>query len=249
MNLKEMILDALKFPFSNVNRYLGLLLLLLGSIFIIPAFMALGYIFRIIKFTINGSNELPPFDKLGDMFTDGLKYFAATAIYLIIPNILTFVLSRGMLTSIYSGNLEISTYLLTAVIGLVIALPFDLVYIMALGNMAHEDRFGAAFEFSKIFGLIGRIGWLKYFSYILIFTIIGLVFGTIAEFSTLLRISFGLGWGIIGIILTILIQIYLNLYRGRYVGLIYRKGFHLLQDGPESGDNLEAKENQDIETV
>ena len=123
----------MKFPFSNVGRAFGLLLLFLGSIFIIPIILALGYIFRIIEHTINGSNELPPFDEWGNMFTDGIKYLVATAIYLIVPNILTFVLFKGMLASIYTGGSQISL-LLVSVIGLVVALPFDLVYIMALGN-------------------------------------------------------------------------------------------------------------------
>ena len=60
MNLGDTVLDALKFPFSNVGRAAGLLLLFLGSILIIPIIMALGYIFRIIEHTINGSDELPP---------------------------------------------------------------------------------------------------------------------------------------------------------------------------------------------
>lgn len=209
--------------------------------------MAVGYIFRIIKDTINGSNELPPFDEWGNMFTDGIKYLVATAIYLIVPNVLTFVLSKGMLSSIYSGNFQIS--LLTSVIGLVIALPFDLVYIMALGNMVHEDRFGAAFDFSKIFGLIGKMGWSKYVLYILIFAIIGFLLGIITNLGTFMRISFGLGGGVAGILISLLVQAYLVMYQGRYIGLIYRKGNLILKDDEEVEGNFEVKENKDTETA
>lgn len=248
MNLRDMILDALKFPFSNVSRSFGLLLLFVGSILIIPAIMAVGYILRVIEQTTHGSNELPPFDEWGKMFRDGLKYIAATIIYLIVPNILTFVLTNGILLSIYSGGFQIG-YLLITVIGMLIALPFDLVYIMALGNMAHEDRFGAAFDFSKIFGLIGRIGWPKYISYVLVVTIIGVLVGMITEFGTFLRVSFGLGLGLIGIIIALLIQIYLSLYRGRYTGLIYRKGSLIAKDNEEIGNKSESDENQGTGTA
>ena len=236
----------MKFPFSNVGRAFGLLLLFLGSIIIIPIILALGYIFRIIEYTIKGSNELPPFGEWGNMFIDGIKYAVATAIYLIVPNILTFVLSAGILASIYAGDFQIS--LLTSVIGLVIALPFDLVYIMALGNMVHEDQFGAAFDFSKIFGLIRKIGWSKYISYIAVFAIIGFLLGLISNLGSFMQISFGL-WGAVGIIISLLVQVYLVMYQGRYIGLIYRKGNLMAKDGPENEDNSEVMESPDIEMV
>jgi hypothetical protein len=160
---------------------------------------------------------------------------------------LTFVLSVGILASIYAGDFQIS--LLTSVIGLVIALPFDLVYIMAIGNMVHEDRFGAAFDFSKIFGLIRKIGWSKYISYIAVFAIIGFLLGIIAQLGTLMRISFGLGWGVIGIILTVLVEIYLIIYQGRYIGLVYRKGNFIAKNDGEFDDNSEFKENKDTGTA
>lgn len=241
MNLGDMVLDALKYPFSNVSRAGGLFLLFLGSIFIIPVILAGGYIFRIIEHTINGSDELPPFDEWGNMLGDGLKYIAVSIIYLIVPNILIFVLFGGKYV-----DLQINTYL-TTIIGFIISLPFDLVYIMALGNMVHEVRFGAAFDFSKIFGLIGKIGWLRYISYILVFVIIGFLLGIIVGFSISIPILFGFGWVIIGIILAVLIQIYLIIYRCRYVGLIYREGQSYLEDEQKIEGNSE--ENQDIGTV
>ncbi|MGB9977737.1 DUF4013 domain-containing protein [Methanobacterium sp.] len=209
--------------------------------------MALGYIFRIIKHTINSSNELPPFGEWGDMFRDGLRYIAVTIIYLIVPNIITFVLNSGILLSIYSRGFQ-SGHLLIAVTGLVVALPFDLVYIMALGNMVHEDRFEAAFDFSKIFGLIGKIGWPKYVLYILIFAIIGFLLGIVSNLGTFMQISFGLGWAV-GILISLLVQVYLVMYQGRYIGLIYRKGYLLAKDNDKVEGNPELNENKDIGTV
>jgi hypothetical protein len=155
MSIGVIISDSLKYPFSNIKRAFGLLLLFLGSFLIIPAFLALGYNIRIIKNTINGSNELPQFNEWGNMFTDGLKYFGVSLIFFIIPIILLFVIP--WILEMYFGIFQIANYLLSNVIGLLITLPFELVYIMAWGNMAHEGRFGAAFEFNRIFGFIGKI--------------------------------------------------------------------------------------------
>lgn len=248
MNLGETVLNALKFPFSNVGRAAGLLLLFLGSILIIPIILASGYIFRIIEHTLNGSDELPPFGEWGNMLIDGIKYLVATAIYLVVPNILTLVLSAGVLASIYDGGSQINLILVSA-IGIIFALPFDLVYIMALGNMVHEDRFGAAFDFSKIFGLIGKIGWSKYISYIVVFAVIGFLLGTIAQFGTFLRISFGWEWGAVGIIISLLVQVYLVMYQGRYMGLIYRKGNIISKNSDEFNENSELNQNKDTETA
>jgi hypothetical protein len=149
----------------------------------------------------------------------------------------------------YSGISQMGTYLLSNVIGLLITLPFDLVYIMALGNMAHEGRFGAAFEFNKIFGFIGKIGWPKYVFYILIFVIIELLLSSIPDFSAILQISLGFRWFIVDLILLIVILIYLSMYRGRFTGLIYREGHRSTKNSPEIENKSEVKENQDIKTV
>ena len=88
MSIGTILSDSLKYPFTNIKRLIGFIILLLGSILIIPALCAMGYILRIIEYTTHGSNELPPFDEWGKMFKDGLKYIAVTMIFLIIPNIL-----------------------------------------------------------------------------------------------------------------------------------------------------------------
>ena len=116
--------------------------------------------------------------------------------------------------------------------------------LMALGNMVHEDRFEAAFDFSKIFGLIGKMGWPKYILYILIFAIIGFLLGLISNLGSFMQISFGL-WGAVGIIISLLVQVYLVMYQGRYIGLIYRKGDLMAKDDEEIEGNFEVDENKD----
>lgn len=248
MSIGTIISDSLKYPFSNIKRAFGLLLLFLGSILIIPAFLALGYNLRIIENTINGSNELPPFDEWGNMFIDGLRFFAVTLIFLIIPDILMIYVIPWILAT-YFGIFQISNYLLSNIIGLLVTLPFNLAYIMALGNMAHEVRFGAAFEFNKIFGFIKRIGWPKYVMYIIVFALIDLLLSLIPDFSALLQISLGFKWFIVDLILLIGISIYLSMYRGRFIGLMYREGQPFLEDNQKIDANPGTEENKDIGTI
>lgn len=243
-----MISDSLKYPFTNINRALGLILLLLGSILIIPAVCAIGYILRIIENTSHGSNELPPFEEWGDMIMAGLKYIAATIIYLVIPYILMFTVFPGVITS-YSGGFSIEKFLLSTIIGLVIFLPFRLVYIIALGNMAYERRFKAAFQFRKLKRFIEEIGWLKYFAYVLVFDLIGELFGLISTVAIYLEVPLGLTGLVIGAIVSVLISSYVSLYGARFIGLIYLKGQRSVKNDHEIESSTGIKEKQDIETV
>lgn len=248
INLGGMISDSLKYPFTNIKRALGLLLLLLGSFLIIPVFLAMGYLLRIIDNTINGSNELPPFDEWGIMLGDGFRYIAAAIIYLIIPTVLMILVVPWIIT-MYSGGFLIERFLLSIVIGLILFIPFRLLNLIAMGNMAKEGRLGAAFEFRKLLEFISEIGWLKYLAYIVVFSIIGDLFELISNAASFLQISYGLAGFFIGIIVSTLISIYLSLYGARFTGLIYLEGQRFTEDRQKSDINLESGENQDIGTV
>jgi len=58
-----------------------------------------------------------------------------------------------------------------------------------------------------------------------------------------MQISFGLGWAA-GIIISLLVQVYLVMYQGRYIGLIYRKGNLMAKNGEEFEGNFEVDENK-----
>lgn len=85
MNLSEILSESFKYPLSNLKRMLILGILLALNILIIPAILSMGYYIRIIESSFQGSNELPPFNEWGKMFTDGLKYIVVLLIYLGIP--------------------------------------------------------------------------------------------------------------------------------------------------------------------
>ena len=119
---------------------------------------------------------------------------------------------------------------------------------MALGNMAHNERFGAAFEFSTIFKFIKGIGWLTYFAYVFVFFIILGILGLFFNLSLWGRI-FGLAGLVVGGILYLLFTVYRNIARSRFTGLMYLNGYFSTNTNTEADDTHEIEENQDFETV
>ena len=70
-----------------------------NQLLIVPAFLSMGYLFRVLKLSIDGVDNLPDFERWGEMFVDGLKVFVVQLTYFIIP--FAFILI-GLLTSITS---------------------------------------------------------------------------------------------------------------------------------------------------
>ena len=115
MNVREIVKDSVNYPLSNWKKILilGIILVIngLSGIFIsfnatnadiiwllagigfIIGFLASGYLFRIIRSSLVGNVELPEFDDLIDMGTDGVKVFIVGIVYLIPAIIITSVLT------------------------------------------------------------------------------------------------------------------------------------------------------------
>lgn len=75
MDIGDLISDSLKYPSSNVTKVVVLGILFLINILVIPLFLTLGYLFRVVKASIIGINELPEFDAWGELLEDGVKLF------------------------------------------------------------------------------------------------------------------------------------------------------------------------------
>ena len=61
MDIGEIISDSIKYPSSNWGKVLILGVIMIASILIVPVFLLIGYLFRIIKATLAGLDELPDF--------------------------------------------------------------------------------------------------------------------------------------------------------------------------------------------
>ncbi len=226
MDIGEIIGDALRYPTSDWMKVIELGILFLLSFLIVPAFLALGYSFRALKATIAGLDELPDFDEWVDMLIDGLKVFAVTIVYMIIP-IIVIVVTMGLSSPAalpigYPNMTDLAIMQpgmgIGILIAFILAILFGLLLTVAIAHMAFNDSLGAAFQIGEILNIISEIGWVDYVIWYIAVIIIGGI-GFVASFIIGIIPLIG---PIISFVLTaILLEPYLNLFYYRAIGLRY----------------------------
>jgi hypothetical protein len=221
MEIGEIINDALKYPTSNWTKVFILGVIFVASFLIIPIFLAIGYLFRVIKATFAGIDELPDFDNLGEMFVDGLKVFVVGVAYAI-PLIIISAIISAIFGIHYNSAVNAGTFtgfnvfvLATAyIIYLVIAIIIGLIEYMAIANMAlYEGDLGAAFKFNEVLDRIARIGWGKYIIWYIVMVVLGLIAALIS--GLLIVILIGI------IIAPLIIAPFFGMFAARSLALIF----------------------------
>ncbi|MGB9936571.1 MAG: DUF4013 domain-containing protein [Methanobacterium sp.] len=222
MDIGDIVGDAARYPSQNWKKviYLGVFTLL--SMVIVGILFVPGYLLRVLKATLAGSDELPEFDAWGDMIVDSLKVIVVSIVYFIIPALIALVgiwASIGSLAAmnatgvinptVFIGLLS-GTVLIAAIIGIIVGL----IYYMALVNMAYYDSdIGAAFRFSEIMDLIKNIGWSNYIIWYIVMIIVGIVIGIIAGILSIIPI---IGW----LVLVLVLYPYVYMLYARALGLL-----------------------------
>jgi hypothetical protein len=236
LDIGNVISDSLRYPTSNWSKVAILGILFLLSIFIIPLFLALGYMFKVITSSYKGLNELPDFQEFTEMLVDGFKIFIVYLIYTL-PTMIIGILSFISLWSSINSMIYITqingTVLTpdmifnvlggTALIGLIIAGLYTLIIYpilaVAIGNMAFfNGEFGAAFRFDEILNVISQIGWVDIIIWYIVIIIVGL---TIWIIGSLLAIIPILGW----LILIFFVYPYIYLFYARAIAWLYSSAF------------------------
>jgi len=80
-----MVVDTVKYPLTNDDYPKTLLigsLLVVGTVFILPIFILVGFFARAISNAIDGE-PAPQFSAYGELFVDGLKLTAISVVYLL----------------------------------------------------------------------------------------------------------------------------------------------------------------------
>jgi len=217
MDIGEIISDAIKYPSQKWSK-----VVILGIILIIPIvnFIGAGYLFRSIKATFAGIDELPDFDEVGELFIDGLKLLVVGIVYaipVIIAAIIGAIFSLNPAVTIGTfTNLDLFAFTLSYSIYLIVALIIGLIEYMAIANMAlYEGDLGAAFKFSEVLNRIAAIGWGKYIVWYIIMVLLGAVVYAVVAGITI--VTFG-----IGIIVAILvIYPYFSIFGARSLALLF----------------------------
>ncbi|KAB1188201.1 MULTISPECIES: DUF4013 domain-containing protein [Haloferax] len=135
-----------------IGGVLGLL-----SFLIIPSFIVIGYLLRVVRTTMRGDERPPEFDDWGDMLIDGLKGFAIMFVYALIPLAIFIAFAFiGALGAVAGGGSDAAGVFggLVGLLGLLVAFVLGILaaYLIpaALANYAETDRMGAAFEFGEL---------------------------------------------------------------------------------------------------
>ena len=232
MDIGEIISDSIKYPSSNWGKVLILGIITIASVLIIPVFLLIGYVFRIIKATLAGIDELPEFDEIGSMFVDGLKVFVVGIIYAIPVWIISAIVSLLMggntaATTASLGPGYLFAILLGNIIFFIIALIIGLVELMAIANMAYNDGdLGAAFRFSEILDIIAAIGWGKYIATYIVIVIIAMIGVIIGALTMIILIGF--------ILLPLIILPYVVMFEARGIALLFADAVGEFQEPPEA---------------
>lgn len=228
MDIGEIIGDSFNYSIQDWKKVIILGIITIISFLIIPIFLVYGYVLRILKATIAGSDELPEFDEWGDMFVDGLKVFLVSLIYFIVPAI---IILAGMWTvmipfmSMSGSDLSVAStaafalFSGIALVGLLLMIIIYVIYAIAIANMAYYDgEIAAAFRFNEILDHISRIGWVNYIIWFIVMILVSLVIGVVAAILNVL---------IIGIVVTpLIIAPFALMFYSRSLALIFTTSEH-----------------------
>ncbi len=239
MNLKEIIIDSLRYSASDLKMlvFLGLVLLIadmadelslagemvdelrvvLLFVVIILAIFEAGYVFRILQETIKGSKKLPPFNRFRLMFYHGIKELVILIIYFLIPLLLFSFFFLNFLFSMDINDVPGENALYFMVLLSLTVVIYALFPAVVLHRVHNNGDFRSGFEFWKIFRKIRSVGLKRlivvYFGIFIIVTIVELVLSDSIA-GTIPVVG--------GLIPDLIIAPYLLIFTTRVLGLIDR---------------------------
>lgn len=200
MYIHRNIIDSLKYPLKNWVK-----LILLGVTLMIPIvnLIGFGYYLRALRSTYEGSNILPGFENMGELFLNGIKLLIVCLIYAIIPLIFfAFAFVFG------------SLFLLLTFIS---AMFISIFAFMGIANMVyHNNEISAAFRYQEIQETISSVGLVRYTTWwIILFlfltvtsTVVGII-GGILLYYVLGFLFLSVGYG------------YITLFQARSIALTF----------------------------
>lgn len=235
MSLGEILSDAIRYPFSDITKFLivGILALLAGItsvlyptgsdgsvIFILLAIISLvfafiisGYGVAVIRNTIKNSDEIPGIDPVANII-DGIKVAIIGIVYYIIPLILVVIISFA-LGLIGAGLNQVSAVIIIAsIIGIILFVLFSIFEIVAVARFADKGELGAALSIGEVIEDAKRVGILNIILFTIVAVILILILLLIAGVLALIPI--------IGIIVgVIILGGFMILFYNRGIGLLY----------------------------
>ncbi|WP_049984787.1 DUF4013 domain-containing protein [Halobellus rufus] len=163
-----MIQESLQYLRTDEDRWVRTVLiggiLSLLSVLVVPTFLVLGYLVRVVRGTMHDDDRPPVFDEWGDLFVDGLKAFVVAFVYGLVPAVIaTVVVGGGILSFAVGGGSESGSLMGLGMVGIILGSLLALVlsllaaYVIpaAIAAFAETDRIGAAFSFGELRPVLG----------------------------------------------------------------------------------------------
>ena len=234
MSLGEIFSDAIKYPFSDITKFLmvGIIALLSGLSSLVMAFkvqntvvlllaavvsliFALflsGYGVGVIKKGIERSDEIPDIDPMTNI-VNGVKALIIGIVYFLIPIVITVILML-ITGAIGSGLNHAAAGLgIGLIISIILFIAFAIFETVAMARFADTEDLGAALSIGEVIEDVKKIG----ISQIIAFVIIAFIILVVAYFIA----------GLIGLIPFVGIIIS-SILVGGFVALFYNKALGLL---------------------
>ena len=232
--------DALEYSAKDWKILVILGVVCLFSFLLLPAFLIVGYNYRVInnavRGVINGRDPLPEFDGLIEMFIDGVKVVIVQIAYLIVPFVI-FVIFAAIAGQI-SGVASSAIMLIGCLITFVLFVVAELMTQMGICHMAYnEGAFSKAFALSEIKEVIDEIGWFEciatYIGLIIITLVISFV---VTAIIGIIFTAFGISGAVLGAdpsgifvlgalvnsaVAMFIVGPYLSIFNSRSLGLLY----------------------------
>lgn len=215
-------MELISYVFTNVSLtgQIGFI------IFMILAFIVfliiLGYIYRIFENSVNNLDTFPQFNDFKLMIIQGLKIFAVSVVYFIVPCILTIINSLVN---------QVTVNLILGVINLIFYILIFLTYPMAIAKMTKENNLKSAFNFKEVFNITKSIGFMEYIGTlvleVVIITIIDMAFFMV-QMGFIFLASFGNSYvvtlvSLIFFVLELILNAYLVIFSSRVYGLLFNE--------------------------
>lgn len=235
MNVVEIISDSIRYPFSDITKFLivaviallaGLsslseplginnffLVMIFAIISIIFSLILSGYGLDIIRNGIVGSDEIPAVDFMKNLI-EGIKVLIISLVYFLIPIIISLIVFM-FFGVIGTGLNHIGAATIVAVVIAVIAfIAFAIFEIIAIARFAKTGEFGDAFALGEVIEDVRRIGIGNIILFLIIFFVIAIIVLIVSVFIALIPF--------IGIaIAQLLVGGFIELFYNRGIGLLY----------------------------
>ena len=181
LELGDLLSDGFRYSTKPYSRAVVLGLLILTSFLIVPMFLALGYVYRCIRRSIDGEDYLPEYGEWRRMLVEGVKLFVAYLILIIPVAAITFAAAWG---SVSLGNLlnpfaAFSGMTVAMGLSFAVSLILNLYLFMAIPQVVYTGRISSVFDYHGVVERIKKIGAGRYLAVVIVVMIVAWILNLI----------------------------------------------------------------------